>query len=601
MKRAISDPARFASVAAGRGRWLVGLSVAACALAQAAEPVPLRLIGINDFHGNLEPPSLSLYVADPQNPAGKPLRVTVGGATALAGLVKSLRAGAPNSLMVSAGDLIGAAPLVSTLFKHESTVAVMNAIGLEANAVGNHEFDAGITELQRIGKGGCAPPQPQAVATSCAAAPYTGAKFPLLSANVVDSASGKPVLAPYVVKTFHGIRVGVIGAVTRTTPSIVIPSGISGLRFLDEADGINRAAKELRAMGVKAVIAVVHEGAELGTPQDRGDWNDTNCAALHGPIVDIARRLVPEISVIFSGHTHQGYRCQVDGRWIIQGTSYGRGVSVIDVVLDPETKTLLADRTRTINLPVFNDRSDPAVKERLIAAMPPEYARAERDAKPDAAIAVRVAAYSAAVAPTANRQVGTISARFGRTGPVDSALGRMVADSQLVQTRPPAAGGAQIAFMNAGGIRTDLDCNGTPPCPVTFGQVFSMQPFGNSLVVMTLTGAQLKALLEQQKKSATSEPNFLQPSEGFGYTWQSDAPAGDRVRDMRLNGEAVVFDRHYRVTVNNFMAEGGDGFSVLTDGTDRSGGGQDIDAVLAYLKSAPVHDPVTAARITLAP
>ena len=311
--------------------------LASCATPQATEPVALRLIGINDFHGNLESANLSLTLADPQGTAaapGKPVRVAVGGAPALAGMVHALRDGAPNSLMLSAGDLIGASPLVSTLFKHESTVEVMNAIGLEASAVGNHEFDAGITELQRIAKGGCAPTQANAAVTSCAINPYAGARFPLLGANVLDT-RGQPVLAPYVVKSYGGISVGVIGAVTKTTPSIVSPSGVAGLTFADEADAVNLAAQQLKARGVKAIVAVFHEGGELGPPQQRGDWNDTRCLDAHGPIFDIAKRLSPDVGVIFSAHTHQGYRCVVDGRVIIQGTSYGRGVSVVDVTLDP--------------------------------------------------------------------------------------------------------------------------------------------------------------------------------------------------------------------------------------------------------------------------
>lgn len=597
-----------ATHATGIRRFFFGALLCIAGGAQAAGPVALRLIGINDFHGNLEPPSLQLQVADPADPTGKPLSLKVGGAAALSGLVRSLRASSPNSIMLAAGDLIGASPLVSTLFKHESTIAVMNQIGLELDAVGNHEFDAGIAELQRIGKGGCAPPQPNAVATSCTLAPYRGAKFPLVSSNVLG-ADGKPVLAPFVIKRVQGIPVGVIGAVTRTTPGIVIPSGIEGLSFIDEADGVNRAAKELRARGVKAIIAVFHEGGELGTQAQRGDWNDVNCPAMHGPILDIAKRLSPEISVIFTGHTHQGYRCFIEGRHLIQGTSYGRGVSVIDVKLDPKRRTIITSETKSINLPVFNERTDPVLRERLIAAMSPEYAEIERNAKPDPAVAKLVAEYVAAVAPTADRPVGTAAGSFTRrtvTDPAvpgaatDSAAGRLIADAQLAATRAPDHGGAQIAFMNAGGIRTDLDCKTEPPCTLSFGQVFTAQPFGNDLVSMTLTGAQIKQLLESQLK-ADGHMSPLQPSAGLTYTWYGSRPAGEHVGELMLNGEPIVADRPYRVTVSNFLAEGGDGFRMLLDGSARTGGGQDLDALLAYLKSAPLVAPITTPRITLAP
>jgi len=272
---------------------------------------------------------------------------------------------------------------------------------------------------------------------------------------------------------------------------------------------------------------------------------------------------------------------------------------VVDIELDPKTHQILPARTRSINLPVLNDSTDAATRERLAAALPAPYAQVLRATRPDPAIAAQVARYAAVVAPKAERPVGTIAGRFGRGGQVDSAAGRLIADAQLAATREPAQGGAQIAFMNPGGIRSDLECKGAPPCAVTFGQVFTMQPFGNSLVVMTLTGAQLKTLLESQQKP--NDVTILQPSEGFSYTWQSDAPAGARVREMKLGGELIVPERAYRVTVNSFMAEGGDGFVTLTQGTARSGGGQDLDALLAYLKGAAERSPVPAPRITRLP
>ena len=577
-------------------RLLLGAALAlSCGIAHAAEPLKLRLIGINDFHGNLESTGLALTLPDPQG--GAPMRVAAGGAAALAGMLKALRAGAPHSLMISGGDLIGAAPLVSTLFRHESTIEVMNAIGLDAGTVGNHEFDAGFTELQRIARGGCAVMRPGDPATSCSRGPYTGAKFPMLASNVLD-ARGKPVLPAYTVKRIGGIRVGIIGAVTMTTPSIVSPSGVVGLSFIDEAEGVNRAARVLRAKGVRTIIATFHEGGELGTPQKRGDWNDTACADRSGPIFDIASRLVPEITVVFSAHTHQGYRCIVDGRTIVSGTSYGRGISVVDVKIDRKTRALLPAATRSYNMAVVSEATDPVLRERLAAAAPAPYAAVLRTTRSDPAIAAMVARYAAVVAPKAEQRVGTITGAFVRGGPVDSPAGRLIADSQLDATRAAQNGGAQIALMNPGGIRSDLECRGTPPCAVTFGQVFTMQPFGNSLVVMTLTGAQLKSLLESQQK-AGGDMTPLQPSEGFDYTWQSDAIVSDHVRDMRLNGEPIAADRAYRVTVNSFMAEGGDGFITLLKGEARTGGGQDVEALLAYLKTD--RAPIAAARITRLP
>jgi len=571
--------------------------VIACALAAATfasaiaadlpDPVPVRLIGINDFHGSLETANTTISLADPGAAAGAPkVNVAVGGAAALAGMVQRLRAGSPYSFMLAGGDLVGAAPLVSSLFRHESTVEILNDIGLEASSFGNHEFDQGFAELQRLVKGGCAPNDPGNPAASCVRSPFGGARFQYLGANVVD-ASGKPVAPAYVIKRFAGIPVGIIGAVTRTTPQLVMPSGIEGLRFIDEAEGVNRAADELRAKGVRAMVAVFHEGFELGTEGKRGDWNDTTCPEAHGPLLDIARRLAPEIKVVFSGHSHQGYRCEVGGRLLIQGTSHGRGISVVDVELDRATGAMLPP-VRSINLPLLNEKTDPAQRERLAAATPAPFAAVLREVRPDIAIAEKVAVYSKLAAPKANRQVPTIGGTFMR-GPkidsrgdrIDSPAGRLVADAQLAATRKL---GVQVAFMNPAGIRSPLTCKGTPPCPVTYGDVFVMQPFGNSLVLMTLTGRELKALLEAQ--SLTDDRSVMNPSAGFTYTWQTDAPQGERIRDVLLDGKPLDLDANYRISVNSFMAEGGDGFVLLRNGRDRKGGGQDLDALIAYLEAA---------------
>jgi 5'-nucleotidase len=597
--RGLVRRARVAAVAA-----LAAVGLVTPALAAPPEPVRLRLIGFNDFHGNLESGGLSLFLADPAAP-GKTVRVPTGGAAALAGMIQRLRAGADHSLVVTAGDMVGAAPLVSTLFRHESTIEVMNRIGIDVNAAGNHEFDAGVIELRRLYAGGCAAPTAQQAITSCALQPYTGSKFPLLTANVLDT-RGKPTFAPWAIRTFDGIPVGVIGVVTKTAPILVSPSGVAGLRFIDEAEAINRSARELKARGVKAIIAVLHEGGEIGPSNRRADWNDTTCPGATGPIFDIVKRTTRDVDAFFTGHTHQGYRCIVDGRVIIQAVSYGRGLSVVDVVLDRRTRDIDPARTESINLPVLNEHTEPELRERMAAATREPYAALLRVTRPDPEIAQRVAQYSAVVAPKAGQPVGRVAGRYTRSatasgpGLSDSAAGRLVADAQLAATRAPERGGAQVAFMNPGGIRTDLDC-AAPPCQVSFGAVFSMQPFGNSLVVMTLTGAQIRALLESQQRSATGEPSFLQPSAGFTYRWLSKAPPGQRVEDMRLDGQPVVPTQRYRVAVNSFLAEGGDGFDVLLQGADRQGGGQDLDALIAHLKTEPPLAPQTEPRVRWVP
>lgn len=579
-----------------RGAFAIALALlAGVATAAPRQVVDVRLIGINDLHGNLEPANLSLSLADPASP-GNTMRVPVGGMANLAGLIEALRLGASHSVTLSAGDMIGAAPLISTLFRHESTVDMVNVLGLQAGAVGNHEFDAGIVELQRIVHGGCAPNRPQDTARSCRLGVYGGMRFPLLGANVLDS-HDRPALPPSTVRTIGGVRIGIIGTVTHSVPSIVMPSGIAGLHFVDEADAVNREARALGARGVHAIVAVFHEGGELGTSRDRGDWNNASCPDAHGPIFGIAKRLRPEISVVFSAHTHQGYRCLIDGRTIIQGTSFGRGVSVIDIRIDRRTGKILPAETKSFNLPVFSAQVDPAVRERLIAATPEPYASALRDATPDARIANDVRSFAHIIAAESERPVGRIATNFTRDGDADTSVGRLIADAQLAATAAPDKGGAEIAFMNPGGIRADLRCRPEPPCTVDFGTVFTVQPFGNGLVTIGLTGAQLKTLLESQQKVSSKERTVLQPSAGFAYTWQGGAAPGMRVRDMTLLGEPIDAEREYRVTVNSFLAQSGDGLAVLQSAKVLASGGQDIDALIDYLSQSSVPTPATVPRI----
>ncbi len=584
------------------GGVLVGLALAGCAsmpsppqaasaapgAAVAAAPLRLRLIAFNDFHGHLEQGTLTLTVPDPERP-GTTMRVPAGGAAALAGMLDGLRAGAAHSLVISSGDQFGAAPLVSSLFQHESTVEVLNQLGLNVAAVGNHELDAGLKEFQRVLAGGCAPNSAQAVVRSCALGhDYAGAKFVAVAANIEDS-QGRTVFAPAWVGQLGPVKVGVIGAVTRTTPNIVSPSGILGLRFIDEAEAINRTARQLKAQGVDLLVATMHEGGDLTGAS--ADWNDPACPGFKGPMVDIAARIVPEVDVLFTGHTHQGYNCRMAGRPVVQAVSYGRGVSVVDFAVDPATGKLDRTQVHSRNLPVLNGRASPEMRAAVASGERADLAAVVRQATEKPEMVKMVQGYSAAAAPQAQREVGRITATFDRKGKADWAAGRLIADAQLAFTRAPAQGGAQLALMNPGGVRADLLCRGTPPCVVTFDDVFSMQPFGNSLVVMTLSGAQLRALLEAQYRPVGSAPSIMSPSAGLSYRWVASAGAGARVQNLMLNGEPIVPGRDYRVTVNNFMADGGDGHSLLRQGRDRLAGGQDLDALLAWLNGAPVAVP----------
>lgn len=579
--------ARGPSLSTMTGLVLSTLLLGACATqGNSAPTVPVRLMAFNDFHGHLEPGSNSLTVPAPEGAAGT-LKLAVGGAPWLAGTIDALRAQATHSVVISSGDMIGAAPLVSTLFRHESTIDAMNALGVDLGVVGNHEFDAGLTELRRVLGGGCAPTVAGSPFVSCARGAYSGARFPVMAANVED-AEGKPVLPPYVVREFEGERIGFIGVVTRSTPAIVVPSGIAGLKFLNEAATLNRYAQVLRSQGVRAIVAVVHEGGET-----KGSWNDPSCPGASGDIFEIADKLSPDIDVVFSAHTHQGYACVVDtphqkGLRIVQATSYGRGLAVVDVQIDRKTHEIDRQTIQVRNVPILNDRNDAITRAKFSPVTP----RAD--------VAAIVDAYAALAAPRAQRVVGRINGRFEReAGGADFAAGRLIADAQLAATQPADRGGAQMALMNVGGIRASLTCPQAPPCDVTYGQVFTMQPFGNSLVVMTLTGRQLKAVLEDQHKPSADAPHFLQPSAGLSYTWKRSAPYGERVRDLTLNGTPIDGDAKLRVTVNSYLAEGGDGFKRLRDGTDRLGGMQDVDALVDYLGRAGTYSPIKQGRIRI--
>ncbi len=551
-------------------------------IAAGANVASVRLIAFNDLHGHLEPGDSALAIVDPRQPSQR-LSLRAGGIAHLATAVKQLRTEQPHSVLISTGDLVGASPLISALFRDEPTIEVMNLLGLDLNAAGNHEFDHGVAELQRLLAGGCAP-NPRGATTTCANAQgrYVGAQFPFLAANVEDS-DGKPLLPSYLIKSVDGVRIGFVGAVTRSTPAIVMPDGIRGWRFGAEAPALNRVARQLKSQGIHAIVAVVHEGGETD-----GAFND--CENPRGAIFDIVRQLDVAIDVVLSAHTHRGYNCLIDGRIVIQGASFGRLLSVVDLQIDRDSGTVRRAATQVRNIPVANGLTQDAT----LNAIYPPFA-------PEPAVAAIVAHYRERVAPLANRPVGRIAATFDRTAvdDGDSAAGRLIADAHLAATR---RNGAQIAFTNNGGIRSNLRYR-APDGVVTYGDIFTMQPFGNTLVTMTLSGAQLKALLESQWRGAEPQkPHFLQPSATLRYTWRADAPQGQRIDEasILIDGAPLQRAAGYRVTINSYLAAGGDRFRLFMQGTDTVGGPLDVDALADYLTERSRLGPVqvdTRARI----
>ena len=555
---------------------------------QTAQPLlapkaeSLRLLAFNDFHGHLEKGSNSLFLPNPGTSAT--FQVSAGGAEFLAGKLNELRAGAANSLVISSGDAIGGSPLASAFFRDESAIEAMNLMKVDINVVGNHEFDKGLTELRRIIAGGCNTDVNDPNLSSCASSTknYLGAKFGFMAANV-EGADGKPILPPYIIKNVGTQKIAFIGVVTRTTPTIVSPAGVVGLKFTDEAAAINKYVVELKSLGIKSIVAVVHEGGVTDST-----WNDKTCANARGEIFNIADKLDKEVDVVLSGHTHQGYNCVRNGIPVMQAFSFGRGISQLDLEITPDGN-IDASKTRAVNVPVVNDNNLTAA---VLAAYPA--------AKPDPAVKKLVDEYVALVAPKASRDVGQITATVDRVSSPggDHAAGRLIADAQLLATSAADKGSSTIAFMNPGGIRADFVCT-QAPCTVTFGQAFTVQPFANSLVALSLTGQQIKDVLEQQWTGANaSRARILQPSRGFTYSWDNAVAAGNRVTNMRLDGNAVNLTATYRLTVNSFLADGGDGFTTLLAGSNRLGGAQDIDALISFLAANRPYAPATTARIT---
>ena len=519
---------------------------AGCAT-RPTEPVAVKVLAINDFHGNLMPALGGIRVRDPAD-RSKSINIPAGGAEHMSTLLKQLRAKNPNHIFVAAGDLIGASPLLSALFHDEPTIESLSVMGLEASAVGNHEFDKGATELLRMQNGGCS-----SIDGCKGPLPFKGASFKYLAASTVVEATGKTLFPAYHVKTFQGIPVAFIGLTLKETPTIVVPSGVRGLSFRDEAQTINALVPEIKRQGIEAIVVLIHEG---GVPA--GDYNE--CPGISGAIVDVVGKLDKGVDMVISGHTHRAYNCRIDGRLVTSGDKYGTILTQIDMLLDPKTGKVISTQAENLIVRTDSFAKDP-VQTELIAA------------------------YEKLVVPLAKRVVGRIGAALSRDSNAagENALGQVLADAQLLATQDA---GAQVAFMNPGGIRAAL---GMPvDGQVRYEELFAVQPFYNNLVTMTLSGEQLVQLLEQQWRNQPAA-RLMQVSRGFSYTWDAARPVGQRVvvESVRLNGQAISADSQMRVTVNAFMASGGDNFNVLRSGSDQRTGMMDVDAFELYIKNNP--------------
>ena len=479
--------------------------------------IDVQLLAVNDLHGQ---------ITTGRTVAGRP----VGGAAYLAAYVDRERQENPRgTVLVHDGDAVGASPPVSALLQDEPTIAIMNAMGFDLGVVGNHEFDEGVDEMFRLIRGGCHPVTDPL--TGC----FEGADFPYLAANVVDTRSGRPILPPYQIQTINGVRIGFIGVVTDETPSIVIAGATEGLTFLDEAQTVNRYVDQLQRRGVQTIVVLAHLG---GFPAD---------GVVSGEIADFANAVDDEVDVILSGHTHQGYATTIDGKLVTQAWSYSTALADVDLVIARFTGAVVSSSGEIID--TWND---------AIA--------------PDPEIAAMVAHYEQLVGPIVDEVVGVADDDITREpSPAgEQELGNLIADAQRWKMD------TDFAFMNPGGIRADIAAG-----EVTWGELFSVQPFANDLVAMDLTGDQIYRLLNQQWQGARTR--FLQIS-GLEVDYDPNRSAGDRIVEVRVAGGGPI-DRAttYRVTVNSFLAGGGDNFTVLTEGTNRAVGPVDLDALVDFI------------------
>jgi 5'-nucleotidase len=528
----------------------VACALSACAVTAPVEPIDINLVALNDFHGHLEA-SKFVYTSARDH---KEATVTAGGIDNLAAALQAFRKEDKDLVLVGAGDLVGASPAMSSMWADEPSIVALGMLGLRISSVGNHEFDQGRAELLRKQKGGCVSPLP---AKACKLTPdFSGAPFGYLAANVIDNATGKPLLPAYSIQQVKGVKIAFIGAVLKDTASVVTASGIAGLTFIDEAAAINQAAAEARTQGATAFVVLIHEGGSTPEPFDQPD-----CRQLKGPIVGISRKLDPAIRLVVSGHTHRGFQCKVDGRTITQAQMGGHVLSRIKLSIDPASGAVRDIVVRNVPVLAGQYPADPKVAAYLES--------------------VKARSRAALARPVARVAARSTVRKMNAAG--ESPLGGMIADAVVEATR---AQGVQVGFMNMGGMRSDFDVGDN--LTATFGQAQVVLPFSNTLVVMDMTGAQLRGLLEQQFQRADpdEERAMLQVSRGLYYRWDNTLPKGHKVvaGSIRINGVPLDESKTYRVVANNFLAEGADGFPMFAQATNKIDSHiVDLDAFIALL------------------
>ncbi|MEU9255170.1 bifunctional metallophosphatase/5'-nucleotidase [Streptomyces sp. NPDC048270] len=583
------------AVTAGAGAMVAAALPAGAASgggAAKSRTVDVQLLSFNDFHGTLEPPQGSSGNVTERQADGTTKAIPAGGVEYLATSLREARKGHEYSVTAAAGDMIGGSPMLSGLFHDEPSIEALNKLDLDVTGVGNHEFDEGKAELRRMAYGGCHP------AEGCfePGKEFTGSEFPFLAANVTDQKTKRPMMNPTFIWKKGDVKIGFIGVTLEGTPDVVTAEGVKGLKFEDEVETINKYAAELNKQGVKSIVALIHEG---GLPANGAYNYDCDVpgagAGISGPIVDIAKNLDPKVDALVTGHTHQAYACTIpdpagNPRMVTSAASYGRLFTDTTLTYDRQTKDI-------VRTPV----SSPKPVNKVVT----------RDQPKASDMTELIQRWNELAAPIANRPQGFISADIpgrGSEAP-EKPLGDLIADAQLEALAPADKGGAQLALMNPGGIRADLAYKASGDegdGVVTYGESYTVQPFNNMMNIVDLTGAQLITALQQQVSGPVNgaNPKILQVSKGFAYTLDLTKSGADRivVDSVKLNGAAIDPAKTYRVAMNEFLAGGGDGFTVLKEHKNKLVGAPDLDCFNAYLGKSTAQNPIVppaADRITV--
>ena len=540
---------------------VLAIAVSGCAAIspQPGATVTVQLLAFNDLHGHIEPPT---------GANGRINAVEAGGTEYLATHVKNAIAQQPNSIVVGAGDMVGASPLASSMFHDEPAIEALNALGLAVTSVGNHEFDEGSEEIRRLQRGGCHPKD------GCQDGDgFDGARFEYLAANVVRKSTGAPLFPAVTIRTVDRVKIGFIGETFAGTGQVVPAAVNRDLTFLDEADTANAQAAELKRQGVHAIVLLIHEGLQQGA--SGGALDPNGCSSPHGGLEAVVKRLSEDIAVVISGHTHAFYNCRIGTHLVTSASSYGRMLTRVMLEVDAGTGRIVSATARN----------------EIVT----------RDVSKDPALSTIVGKYAALVERTAAEVVGSVTSAVSGVANAagEAPLGDLIADAQLAMTRGPDGGGAVVTFMNQGGIRADTvapaQASVSRPGPVTYKDLFTVQPFGNVVMTFTMTGDMIKRLLEQQFENVKPDAaHILQVSEGFTYRYRADAPPGQHVEadSIQINGRRIAPTDRIRVAASDFLLGGGDGLTVFTEGTDRLAAGADIAALVDYFKArSPIAPP----------